>query len=203
MRFELSTIPSGAIIQSATLFLNSDPAYTTGELSNSPLSGSNAIYFQRVTSSWDPTTVTWNTQPSTTTTNRVWVGPSSSATENIQVDIAPLVQQMVNSPASNYGIMMSLENELYYRSRHYASTDHTNTALHPRLVINYTLPDALKQRMDYIFGALDQSAINTGILTDYGADLADQTLYDGVIRTNNELDINSWRALYASLLVLL
>ena len=50
MRFELSAIPQGAVVQSATLYMNSDPAYTRGELSNSTLSGSNAIYFQRVTS---------------------------------------------------------------------------------------------------------------------------------------------------------
>jgi hypothetical protein len=73
----------------------------------------------------------------------------------------------------------SSSTELYYRSRHYASTDHSNSALHPRLVINYTVPDPFKQRMDHIFGALDQSFINTGILTDYGIDLANQTLFDG------------------------
>ena len=200
MRFELSAIPAGAVVQSATLYLNSDPAYTSGELSNSPLSGSNAIYFQRVTSPWNTTTVTWNTQPSTTTANRVWAGPSAPATENRQVTLTAFIQDMVNNPAANHGIMMVLENELYFRSRHYASTNHSNSALHPRLVVNYTVTDPLKQRMDYIFGGLNQTEINTGILTDYGADLADHTLFDGVIRTNNEMDMNSWRALYASLL---
>jgi hypothetical protein len=107
---------------------------------------------------------------------------------------------MVSNPSANYGMMMVLETELYYRSRHYASTDHSNSALHPRLVINYTVPDPFKQRMDHIFGALDQSFINTGILTDYGIDLANQTLFDGTIRTDNEMDMNTWRALYGSLL---
>lgn len=95
---------------------------------------------------------------------------------------------------------MFLENEVHYRSRNYASKNHTNTALHPKLVISYTEPDPLKQRMDHIFGALDQSFINTGILTDYGIDLANHTLFDGTIRTDNEMDMNTWRALYGSLL---
>jgi hypothetical protein len=47
MRFELSAIPVGAVVQTATLYLNSDPANTNGELSNQSLSGANSIYFQR------------------------------------------------------------------------------------------------------------------------------------------------------------
>jgi hypothetical protein len=47
MRFELGTIPSGSTVQSATLYLYSDPTYTSGELSNQSLTGSNTIYFQK------------------------------------------------------------------------------------------------------------------------------------------------------------
>jgi hypothetical protein len=122
MRFELNTIPPGSTVQSATLYLYSDPAYTSGKLSNQSLTGSNTIYFQKVTQAWDAATVTWNTQPTTTTTNRVWVAASSSATENITVNITTLVQDMINNPSGNYGLMMLLENELYYRSRDYCST---------------------------------------------------------------------------------
>jgi hypothetical protein len=72
-----------------------------------------------VTQAWDPTTVTWNTQPTTTTTNRVWVAASTSATESLTVNLTTLVQDMVNNPSTNYGLMMLLENEIYYRSRDY------------------------------------------------------------------------------------
>lgn len=138
LRFELSAIPAGSIVQSATLYLKSDPANTSGELSNDPLNGSNALFIQKVTQAWEPTTVTWNTQPTTTTTNRVLVDQSLSYTENIQLTITGLVQDMVNAPATNFGIMMMLQNEVQFRARNYVSTDHANTALHPRLEIVYT-----------------------------------------------------------------
>ena len=198
MRFELGSIPPGSTVQSATLYLYSDPANSSGEISNQSLSGANSVYFQKVTQAWDASTVTWNTQPTTTTTNRVWAGASTSATANITVNLTTLIQDMVSNPAGNFGLMMNLENEVYFRSRSYASTDHANAALHPRLEITFT--DPVKASMDYIFGSLNQAAINTGILTDYGIDLADHTLYNGTITANNGMDIANWRGLYASLL---
>ena len=62
MRFELGSIPPGSTVQSATLYLYSDPANSSGEISNQSLSGANSVYFQKVTQAWDASTVTWNTQ---------------------------------------------------------------------------------------------------------------------------------------------
>ena len=101
-KFNLSNIPSGAVIQSATLYLYSDPTSTTnGPTSNSPYSGSNAVYFEKVTANWGETTVTWNTQPATTTSGRIWQQASTSTTENIQVNLTSFVQEWVNSPSAN------------------------------------------------------------------------------------------------------
>ena len=74
LSFNLSAIPSGSVIQSATLYLYSDPTITgsSDAKGNSQLIGSNAIYLEKVTSAWDEFTVTWNNQPGTTTTDRVW-----------------------------------------------------------------------------------------------------------------------------------
>jgi len=46
LRFDLTAIPVNATIQSANLFLYSDPTYTSGPGSNS---GSNAFFLQKVT----------------------------------------------------------------------------------------------------------------------------------------------------------
>ena len=135
IRFELSAIPDGAVIESAVLYLYSDPTITSGSNSNS---GSNAFYLEKVTQSWAENTVTWNNQPSTTTADRVWTGPSSFATENRQVDITTLVQQWVDTPSSNFGLKMILENEVYYRSRNYASSEHSNTTIRPKLEVTYS-----------------------------------------------------------------
>jgi hypothetical protein len=140
--FNIDAIPPGSTIQSATLFLYSDPAFSASNSAdgNSQLSGSNAIYLERVTAPWHETTVTWNNQPTTTTTDRLWVGASSSTTENRQINLTSMIQGWVNDPLSNHGLRMQLESEVYYRSRNYASSDHSNSALRPRLEILYTLP---------------------------------------------------------------
>jgi hypothetical protein len=142
--FNLLAIPIKSTVQSATLYLYSDPAYSSSSAaeSNSQLSGSNAVYLEQLIGPWDQSIVTWNSQPSTTTTGRIYITPSTSTTENRQVNLTSLVQAWVNDPGSNYGLKMYLENEVKYRARNYASTDHSNTALRPKLIITY-VPSAL------------------------------------------------------------
>jgi hypothetical protein len=141
--FNISQIPQGSTIQSATLYLYSDPTATSSNSvnSNSKTSGSNAVYFERVTSEWHPSIVTWNNQPSVTTTGRILVGASTSTTENRQVNITGMVQGWVNDPLSNNGVRIKLETEAFYRSRNYASTEHNNTNIRPKLIITF-LPSA-------------------------------------------------------------
>ncbi|MBT1706374.1 DNRLRE domain-containing protein, partial [Chryseosolibacter indicus] len=142
LSFNLNSIAPGSIVQSAKLYLYSDPTVTNGGdvNGNSQLDGSNAVYLEKAIGSWDQNTVTWNSQPLTTTLNRIWVGPSTSTTENIEINLTAMVQDWVNNPTSNYGLKMLLENEAHYRSRNYASTNHTNAAIRPKLVVQYLLP---------------------------------------------------------------
>jgi hypothetical protein len=206
LSFDLSAIPSGSVIESATLYFYSDPTVTgsSDANGNSQLSGSNAIYLEKVTSAWDEYTVTWNTQPATTTTDRVWVGPSVSTTENLEVDISTLVQGWVNDPQSNNGLKMILENEVYYRSRNYASTDHSNTSIHPKLVISFVPPDpetslAYKNEIESIFQHVDRSYVNTGLLSDYGLFFTNIEKFNGVPADTNYIEYGEWQMLYTSL----
>jgi len=201
-KFNLNIIPSGAVIQSATLYLYSDPTSTGNSGStNNQLSGSNAVYFEKVTAGWGETTVTWNTQPSTTTNGRIWQQPSTSTTENIQVNLTSFVQEWVNSPSTNYGMRMGLENEQYYRGRSYASEDHTNTAIRPKLVVTYTVSsgDPVADKMNHIFAHLDKSQVPTGFLSDYGAEFLPLDIFNGVLTDSNKVNMDVWRMAYASL----
>lgn len=137
IRFNLSMIPPGSTIQSAMLKLNSDPVQNTC-LETSNCVGSNSIFVSRVTAPWDSSTVTWNTQPPTDASNKIWFGPSTTITENIQIDVTQFVVGMLANPALNYGIMMQLETEATLRSRNYASENNTNASIRPSIVITYT-----------------------------------------------------------------
>ena len=205
LSFNLSAIPSGSVIQSATLYFYSDPTVTgsSDANGNSQLSGSNAIYLEKVTSAWDEFTVTWNNQPPTTTADRVWVGPSISATENLQVNLAGIVQGWVNDPQSNNGLKMILENEVRYRSRNYASKNHSNTAIHPKLLITFVPPDpdislAYKNEIESIF-QVNRSYVSTGLLSDYGLFFTNIEKFNGVPTDTNYIEYGEWQLLYSSL----
>ena len=142
MRFLFDEIPLGSHVVSATLYFYSDPTITSPSSAegNSQLSGTNEFYIERITEAWNDLTVTWNNQPATTTDNRLLIPASVSTTENIQINMTDMVQYWVDKPELNYGIKMFLQTEVRYRSRNYGSMEHTNTSIHPKLVIEYDGP---------------------------------------------------------------
>jgi hypothetical protein len=141
VEFDLSVIPPCATIQSAYLTLYNNPNSTNGLLNgeHSQLSGSNESYLRRVITSWSENTVTWNNQPTTTTLNQVYVPANTTPNEDYTLDVTQLVNDMVDSPSVSFGFMISLITEQYYRCLLFASSDHPNAALHPKLVITYTV----------------------------------------------------------------
>jgi len=146
LKFEqLSTIPASATIESAELKLFGVP--TSGNYQgNSSYPGSsfseNRSLIQRVTSPWDEQTVTWNTQPTTTTVNQITIPPSTSQwnwnfSDN-SASLVAMVQDMVNNPATNFGFMIRLVTEVRYRSLLFASSDHNDRNLWPELTVRYS-----------------------------------------------------------------
>ncbi len=136
IEFDLSVIPNGAAIISADLSLFFNP--TSANAGHSNLSGPNTSILQRVTSSWDEMTVTWNTQPTTTTGNEVTLAQSISNTQDYpDIDVTALVQDMVNNPSTSFGFMIRLITESYYRSLLFASSDNADSTNWPKLEICY------------------------------------------------------------------
>ena len=132
--FDLSSLPADAVITSAdlTLYFNPDASSIYQN------QGANALWIERINSSWDETAVTWNTQPTVTTTNRVSIPASTSVTQNYTMGITQLIKDIIANPASSYGLRMSLQTETAYASVMMSSSDHSNAALHPKLDICYT-----------------------------------------------------------------
>lgn len=142
--FDLSAIPDGATIKSAylSLYNNNTSVNNSGKHSDYATYGTvgadNAAYLKRITSSWDESTVTWNTQPSTIGTNQVLIPSSTDIHQDYpNIDVTALIQDIYNNKSTSFGIMIQLRTEGYYRGLILASSDHPDSTKRPKLVINY------------------------------------------------------------------
>ncbi len=137
--FNLSKIPSYAKIDSAFLSLYFNPTSVYNKVGgNKGNQGSDSIMIQRVTSGWDDNTVTWNTQPATTTRNQVILGKHNDPEANyLNIDVTGIVQDIINSSEGRYGIMIRHKDEIPYNVVFFASSNHPDRRLHPQLKIYY------------------------------------------------------------------
>ncbi|MCB0395308.1 MAG: DNRLRE domain-containing protein [Flavobacteriales bacterium] len=79
IHFDLSGIPNGATITSANLNL-----YALGPVGTLPghTGQNNSALLQRVTQNWQDNTVSWNSQPTTTSQNEVTLPVSTSSVQD-------------------------------------------------------------------------------------------------------------------------
>jgi len=174
--FDLSFIPTGSTINSAYLSLYAWDQ-TGGIGQHSTLSGSNATWLQRITSSWDEHTVTWNNQPSTTTVNQVSLPATTSPTQNfLNVDVTAMTQDMINDPSAGYAMMLRLQNEAYYRRVNFCSSDHSNSALRPTLVVTYTTAQLKSTNSGYLAGPGVVNITNCVVGSPFGTSIQLQNL---------------------------
>ena len=142
----LSAIPQNAVITSAKLYLYGIPANsTTFHPGNSHYPGSgygsnpdNTGWVRRVTANWDESTITWNNKPATSNDNQVAI-PGTTAQWNYnlpELDVTELVKTMV-STNTNYGFNLMLQAEEIYRSVFMSSSESTDAARRPKLVVVY------------------------------------------------------------------
>ena len=141
IQFDFSSIPTGTIVQSAILTLYFDPTSSNASGLHSKLSGPNNAYLQEITTPWDEHSVTWNNQPSTSTNNQSYLGESTIGTENYTIDITSMVQDFVNNPGQNFGMMLKLVTESYYRCLLFASSDYPDASLRPKVDVTYSRND--------------------------------------------------------------
>ncbi len=137
IEFDLSSIPQNALIISANLSLYANP--TTGHSQHhSSLSGSNTAFLKRIVNHWNENAVCWNNQPGTTDMHRIILPQSTSSLQDyLNIDVTQMMQDMVTFPGTSFGMMFMLATEEHYRSLIFASSDHPNASLHPKLVITY------------------------------------------------------------------
>lgn len=138
--FDLAVIPPGASIVSATLelFHYNSP----NNIGHSNMSGPAACWLERIVQPWTEMSVTWNNQPATSSVNQLNIPAPTSNTQNYSINVVSLVIDMMNDPANSYGFMLRLQNEAYYRSLLFASSDMSVSGLHPKLTVTYSLDTA-------------------------------------------------------------
>ena len=142
--FDLSTIPTNAIIDSAylTLFYSQaivDILYQASTYFDGHV-GDTRIWIQKVTQPWAENTITWNNQPLATIANQISVPTHTSKTQNYKFIVKDFVQGMVANPANNYGFMLRLQNETPYTLVALATSDDANPSVRPKIQVYYHLP---------------------------------------------------------------
>jgi hypothetical protein len=136
LKFDLTAIPQGANILNAKLSLFS-PSDSTRDLSHSTLSGTNEFFVRRVTSEWDPQTITWHSQPEYSTHVEVISGSSLTHDQDYEIDITTIVRSIIETDEENYGFLIMLKQESFYRQICFASNNYHDHLLRPLLQIKY------------------------------------------------------------------
>ncbi len=141
LEFDLTSIPSNAVVSSAILSLHNDPASAENGGQHSILSGSNECYLKRITAPWNESTVTWNNQPATTSTGQITIPASFTPNQDYpNIDVTAMATDMIHNPSTNYGFMFQLVTEVKFRAMIFASSDHSETSRHPALTVTYSIP---------------------------------------------------------------
>jgi|GEM_PF-5144633 hypothetical protein len=136
VQFDLSSIPSDAIVTDARLNL-----YKYNTPSQTGHSGDNGAYLRRILFDWAENSISFFTLPMTTNQNEVYLSPSKTEDQNYtNIDVTQLVIDMVNDPAHAFGFVLQLATEEKFRSLVFGSSDNNNPSLRPKLVVNYHLP---------------------------------------------------------------
>jgi hypothetical protein len=139
VKFDLSLIPLNAVITSAKLSLYSNPNALNGDHVKPNSGTDNSMFIQKITTTWDASTVNWIHQPATTNTDQVAIASTALPTlDLVDIDVTKLVAAMVNN-STNYGFLIRLQNETLYNSRIFCSSKYPDATKHPKLVVVYQL----------------------------------------------------------------
>jgi hypothetical protein len=140
LQFDYSSIPSTATIKSAKLTLYADTS--TNDVLNQLVApghydnGFNGSIISNLNSTWNESTVTWNTAPSNTTASEVIISPTVTSSDSVYIDVTNLIMdQRING---TFGFKLALQNFIPYNRLLFYSSEMTAYPKRiPKLLIQY------------------------------------------------------------------
>jgi len=132
IQFDLSSLPAGAVIESASLGLY---YFDSGSAA-----GSVGVY--KVTNDWNESLITWANQPTFGSAAKSTVTvPAANTSDFVFWDITALVKGWYSSPATNYGVVLRDTDESTDEGgKGFYSSDCAVANQRPELIIHYHVP---------------------------------------------------------------
>ncbi len=133
IEFDLSSIPANARVFDADLKFYQFNTLGTDNFT---------VGLHKITSTWDESTITWNLQPTSSTSAEVTNNITAGATTWESWDIVALVQGWLDGTITNYGMMLKDTDESSVNTiAHFFTSDYTTDATkRPKLEIVYYIP---------------------------------------------------------------
>jgi hypothetical protein len=134
----LDGMPDSATIVSAKLSLYGISVGTAAPQGNS-IGIDNSAWIQRITTDWNPDSVTWNTRPTSVEDNEATIPASTTVWNNdaLNIDVTALVNDLLNT--NNYGFALQGKIEQLYRTMSFASCKVADPTRRPKLVVVYDI----------------------------------------------------------------
>jgi len=138
LKFDLSTIPAGSTISSATLQMRGNLALSASESGANAPDAIGEVWPHRANAMWLEDYVVWNNKPGFFSAD----DPASivgASADVYSITVTGAVRQWVENDAANHGLIIKGDGASIWFTSFWAS-EGTTTTLHPRLIVNYTLP---------------------------------------------------------------
>ncbi|HEY2649665.1 MAG TPA: DNRLRE domain-containing protein [Puia sp.] len=134
----LDGMPDSATIISAKLSLYGISVGTAAPQGNS-VGIDNSVWIQRLTTDWNPDSVSWNSRPTSVELNEASIPASTTIWNNdaLNIDVTALVNDLLNN--NNYGFALQGKTEEIYRSMSFASCKVADPTKRPKLVVVYEI----------------------------------------------------------------
>ena len=138
--FDLSEIPVNASIDSAflNLYFNYSSGYSTAHNGPSGYTGSTDFKIYRITTAWEESSVTYETQPTFDESLSILVPGHITGDQDFEhLNVTDLVQKIIQQPGSSHGFFLKLAEEIPYKMLLLASSDHPDESIRPKIEVYY------------------------------------------------------------------